>query len=50
MHKFDTSQFYKLWESNEGRQIMSTILNDPDMIYSNHTFWREKFLIDPSRG
>ena len=47
MHKFDTSQFYKLWESKEGRQIMSTILNDPDMIYSNHTFWREKFLIDP---
>lgn len=48
MHKFDTSQFYKLWESKEGRKIMTDILNDPDMIYSNHQFWREKFLIDPA--
>lgn len=48
MHRFDTSQYYKLWESKEGRKIMSTILSDPDMLYSNHQFWREKFLVDPA--
>ena len=47
MHKFDTSQYYKLWESLDGRQIMTKILEDPTLLYSNHTFWREKFLVDP---
>lgn len=48
MHKFDTSQYYKLWESSEGRDIMTTILADPEMLHANHDFWRQKFLVDPS--
>ncbi len=45
--KFEHSQYYKLWESKEGRQIMTAILNNPDLIRANHTFWKTKFRVDP---
>lgn len=45
--KFANSTYNKIWDSNEGRQIVSQILNDPDLIRSNHTFWTQKFRIDP---
>lgn len=45
--KFELSTYNKIWDSSEGRQIVTTILNDPDMIKANHTFWSEKFRVDP---
>lgn len=45
--KFENSVYSKIWDSNEGRQIVTSILNDPNLIKDNHTFWREKFLVDP---
>lgn len=45
--KFDNSTYSKIWDSSEGRQIVTDILSDPELIKSNHTFWREKFLVDP---
>ena len=45
--KFENSVYSKIWDSNEGRQIVTSILNDPNLIKANHTFWREKFLVDP---
>lgn len=45
--KFASSTYNKIWDSNEGRQIVTQILNDPDLIRSNHTFWTQKFRIDP---
>ena len=45
--KFANSTYNKIWDSNEGRQIVTQILNDPDLIRANHTFWRQKFRIDP---
>ena len=45
--KFELSTYSKIWDSQEGRQIVTDILNDPDLIKANHTFWREKFLVDP---
>lgn len=45
--KFASSTYNKIWDSNEGRQIVTQILNDPDLIRANHTFWAQKFRIDP---
>ena len=45
--KFASSTYNKIWDSNEGRQIVTQILNDPDLIRANHTFWTQKFRIDP---
>lgn len=45
--KFVSSTYNKIWDSNEGRQIVTQILNDPDLIRANHTFWTQKFRIDP---
>lgn len=48
MAKFENSTFVKLWNSNEGRLIMSTILADENLIRSNYMFWASKFRVDPS--
>ena len=45
--KFELSTYSKIWDSSEGTRIVTDILNDPELIKSNHTFWREKFLVDP---
>ena len=45
--KFELSTYSKIWDSQEGRKIVTDILNDPNLIKANHTFWREKFLVDP---
>lgn len=48
MPKFENTQYSKIWSSNEGRAIVTAILNSPDLIRANHTFWREKFVVDPN--
>jgi hypothetical protein len=45
--KFANSTYNKIWDSKEGRDIVTQILNDPDLIRANHTFWTQKFRIDP---
>lgn len=45
--KFAQSTYNKIWSSTEGRQIVTQILNNPDLIRANHTFWATKFKIDP---
>lgn len=45
--KFASSTYNKIWDSKEGRQIVTQILNDPDLIRANHTFWATKFRVDP---
>lgn len=45
--KFELSTYNKIWDSREGRQIVTTILNTPELIKANHTFWMEKFRVDP---
>lgn len=47
MAKFENSKYSKIWDSNEGRLIVNAILNDPELIRANHTFWQSKFRIDP---
>ena len=44
---FELSTYNKIWDSREGRQIVTTILNTPELINANHTFWMEKFRVDP---
>lgn len=46
--KFEQTNFYKLWASMEGRNIMRAILNNPELIKPNYTFWMEKFRVDPN--
>ena len=45
--KFEQSTYNKIWDSVEGRQIVTQILNSPDLINANHMFWAEKFRVDP---
>lgn len=45
--KFEFSKYNKIWDSNEGRQIVEAVLQNPDLIRANHTFWTEKFRVDP---
>lgn len=44
MHKFELSVYKQIWED---KNVVTSILNDPDLIRANHTFWRENFLVDP---
>lgn len=46
--KFEQSTYNKIWDSTEGRQIVTQILNNPDLINANHMFWTEKFRVDPN--
>ena len=46
--KFENSNYNKIWESQEGRKIVSTILNEEGFIKPNYTFYLEKFKIDPT--
>ena len=45
VHKFELSVYKGLWED---KNIITTILNDPTLVKSNHDFWREDFAIDPN--
>lgn len=46
MPKFENSTYNKIWDSSEGRLVVEKILNNPDLIKSNHRFWAEKFRVD----
>lgn len=45
--KFENSKYNKIWDSNEGRTIVNAIINDPELLRANHTFWQTKFIVDP---
>lgn len=46
--KFHDSNYVKLWKmGREGREILDTILKDPELLRANHTFWTTKFIVDP---
>lgn len=46
---FQNSKYVKMFEDSlEGRQIISYILNDPEMIRSNFDAWRKWFSVDPN--
>ena len=47
-YDFQNSNYSKLWDSKEGGQLLTFLLNDPEMIRSNHNFWKQKFLVDPN--
>lgn len=47
--KFENSNYNSFWKnSNEGRQVMTAVLENADLIKSNYTFVYEKFKIDPA--
>ena len=46
--KFENSNYNKLWESREGRQVFSAVLANPELVKPNYTFYLEKFKIDPA--
>lgn len=45
--KFENSDYSKIWDSKEGRNIVSFVLNEEGFIKPNYTFYLEKFKIDP---
>ena len=47
MAKFENSKYNKIWDSNEGRQVIDAIIADPELLKANHTFWQTKFRVDP---
>lgn len=46
-YDINNSRFAKLWDSTEGRQLISIILNNADLFKANYNFWRTKFTVDP---
>lgn len=46
--KFENSNYNKIWESQEGRKILTMILNEEGFVKPNFTFYLEKFRIDPA--
>jgi len=46
-YDINNSRFAKLWDSTEGRELISIILNSPDMFKANYNFWRTEFTVDP---
>lgn len=46
--KFENGNYNKIWEANEGRKVISTILTEEGFIKPNYTFYLEKFKIDPT--
>lgn len=40
--------YTKLWDSVEGRQILSMVINDPDLLYVRPHYWNTAFTIDES--
>ena len=46
-YDINNSRFAKLWDSTEGRQLVSIILNSPELFKANYNFWRTKFSVDP---
>ena len=47
-YDFQNSTYSKLWDSKEGGALLTYLLNDPELIRSNHNFWRQKFTVDPN--
>lgn len=46
---FSNTRYVKMFEDSlEGRQIITYILNDPELIRSNYTFWKTTFPADLS--
>ena len=45
--KFEQSDYNKIWSATEGREVMSAILRNPDLLRANFTFWKQKFKVDP---
>ena len=45
---FQNATYSKLWDSVEGYPLLSSILNDSNMIRSNYGFWKQKFQVDPN--
>lgn len=50
MAKFDFKNctYNKLWDSIEGRQLLTIMLNDPNIIRENAAYWKEAFELDPN--
>lgn len=47
-YDFSNSTYSKLWDSKEGALLLTQLINDPEIIRANHTFWRQKFTVDPN--
>ena len=45
-YDFQNSNYSKLWDSKKGGALLTYLLNDPELIRSNHNFWRQKFTVD----
>lgn len=43
---FEDTRYHKLWDSMEGRQLISYILSNPEMIREEPTFWKQDFEVD----
>lgn len=47
--KFENLNYYKLFSSTEGKNILTSILQNGDLVkLHNHDFWRSKFRVDPA--
>lgn len=45
---FDNSVYNKLWDSNEGRTLLTQIVNDPDLVGIKPHYFPTAFTVDPN--
>lgn len=45
MHKFELSVYKGIWED---KNVITKILQNPELIRANHTFWKQDFTVDPN--
>lgn len=44
MHKFEQSAYAQIWED---ASAVTTILQNPNLVKANYTFWKDEFVVDP---
>lgn len=45
MHKFELSVYKGIWED---KNVITKILQNPELVRANHTFWKQDFSVDPN--
>lgn len=44
--KFEETAYSKLWDSSEGRTILTMVLNDPDLLFTKPHYYSTAFAVD----
>jgi len=49
-YDFNNSRYVSFWKSQDGKNALSVLLTNPELIKMNYGFWRTQFKVDPLTG